>query len=177
MKKQIVLIFTLLVIFLGTASAQQQQSYESNPPQSKSNINQNITNTGKIKSIARISVNDKFNVADFQWDAKIGALYYGVSGSASFTTPLVTTLYAHGTYIYPLNDKLNLWGSAGYAYTMIPSSSTYIPGYGTVTTPSTSAGAITWQVGADFFMSEKFGLTAYSYEVKSFYIGFVFRNK
>jgi hypothetical protein len=177
MKKQIILIFTFSIFIFESASAQQQQSYESNPPEAKSNINQNITNTGKFKNISRISVNDKFNVFDYQWDHKIGALYYGLSGSISSTIPFVATLYAHGAYIYPLNDKLNLWGSAGYMYTIIEEQNNYIPGYGLVTIPSASAGAITWQVGADFFISKKFGLTAYSYEVKSFFIGIVFRDK
>lgn len=176
MKKQIVTIFTLLVFFSGTATAQQQQSYENDQPQAKSNKNENITNTGKVKSITRITLNDKFNGFDAQVDFKLGAFYYGVSSSSSFTVPTVSGIYVYGKYCYPLSDKFNIWGSAGYALTRI-SDYTFNSGFGNVTIPSSTGGAITWQVGADIFMSEKFGVTAYSYELESFNIGVVFRSK
>ena len=108
MKKRIVLIFTLLVIFFGTGSAQQQQFYESVPNQSNSNEKKADRTKPKV-ALSRFTVNDKFSAGEISNSLKIGALYYGFDVSINFSfNPSVITYYPHATYVYSLNDKLNL---------------------------------------------------------------------
>ena len=177
MKKQIILIFTFSIFIFGTASAQQQQSYESVPNQS--NSNEKKTNLLKEKTVlTRISVNDKFSAGEIITSADFGkgfSFSVGLGTNFSFN-PYVLSSYYGVTYVYPLNDKINLWASAGYQFILMGDTEFSTP-YGTQTIEGASGGAITWQVGADFFINEKFGITAYSYEVKTLNIGIVFRKR
>jgi len=80
--------------------------------------------------------------------------------------------YPYLAYKQPLNPQKTfyLWANAGYNYSYFQT--TDINGLPV----SESSGDFLWELGADYYFSKNIGVTVYSPQLSSFFIGIVFRG-
>lgn len=137
----------------------------------------NEVQKSKGKFYSGIAFDDKFNAYEVNFLFRIkGDFLIGLSGSQTFDVPKITSFYGNLTYKNEVAKDFNLWGSVGYKYFVIEGY-TYLGVFPySYEVPSTSGSDITWQIGSDYFIvPDSFGITVYSYELKSFFFGLIYK--
>ena len=168
--KKLILYWAFSVLY-GAASAQVNERSENNTvPISK--VEQQEEN---VSGTFRLATNDSFKWFDGQIDFKLSKLIYlGLSYNTSTNSEFkVSTLYPYlAARFSPLHtNRITFWANAGYAYSR---SSEYSTSYGKI--PSTSYSDFSWQIGAEYYLSNTFGITLYSPELDVLAFGIVFRG-